>query len=71
LEGVIVKSFHEIREEEGQKWINANIQQIANRVQRNAETMFGDDFEVVVGLSDLAVKAHFYKQVICRLNLYV
>jgi hypothetical protein len=61
LEGLLEKSFDELRKEEGQDWNSANIQQIANRVQRNSETMFGEDFEVVVGLSDLAVKAHFYK----------
>jgi hypothetical protein len=54
-------SFSEIRGEEGEDWINANIQQIANKVQSNAETMFGDDFEVVVGLSELYVQAHFQK----------
>lgn len=58
----MTKNYHELRASR-QDGDTRNIKLIANRIQRDASTMFSDDFEIIVGLSDLVVKSHFRRHV--------
>lgn len=50
-------------------WTSCNIQQIANRVQKNAEEAYNTTFEIVVGVGDYASKSHFYSDLICKIEV--
>ncbi|KAI6175462.1 Ground-like domain-containing protein [Aphelenchoides bicaudatus] len=68
LESLIEHSFWGLRNERGPDFDNGNIQFMANRIQKDAEAMFGDDFEVIVGLGDFVAKSHFMKDQLCKVE---
>jgi hypothetical protein len=52
----------------GPQWNNANVQAIANFVQQRSQDMFGEEFEIVVGIGDFVTASHFYKDLLCKIE---
>ncbi|XGW20773.1 hypothetical protein V3C99_004059 [Haemonchus contortus] len=50
------------------RWLNCNVQKIANSVQNRTQSIFNTEFETVAGLGDYASKTHFYHDLICKIE---
>uniref|UniRef100_A0A914I094 Ground-like domain-containing protein n=1 Tax=Globodera rostochiensis TaxID=31243 RepID=A0A914I094_GLORO len=68
LENLLDNTYRNISKSRGGKWKRCNLHQVAVATQRNAEKLFGVDFETVVGAGDFAAKNYFNQDLICKIK---
>ncbi|CEF69401.1 Ground-like domain and Major facilitator superfamily domain, general substrate transporter-containing protein [Strongyloides ratti] len=69
LEQLIYKTFNDLLNSKDGKWNKCNIQEIANRIQKNAQQKFDLKFESIAGIGDFASKSNFYGDNICKVEI--
>uniref|UniRef100_A0A1I7WB36 Ground-like domain-containing protein n=1 Tax=Heterorhabditis bacteriophora TaxID=37862 RepID=A0A1I7WB36_HETBA len=66
LEFLMKRSYKKLKMENN--FHDCNVHKIANRLQRDCEKMFNASFEVIVGIDDFALKAHFAGDLMCKIE---
>ncbi|TMS35059.1 hypothetical protein L596_002535 [Steinernema carpocapsae] len=68
LEHLIGKTFDDLKKSHNGKWQNCNVQQLASKLNENAEKAFNTSFESIAGIGDYASKSHFFSNFICKVE---
>ncbi|EPB77773.1 ground-like domain protein [Ancylostoma ceylanicum] len=66
LESLMRRSFRKLRR--AHRFHECSVQKIANRIQTDCENVFNTTFEVVVGIDDFAIRAHFAGDLMCKIQ---
>ncbi|CAJ0603801.1 unnamed protein product [Cylicocyclus nassatus] len=66
LESLMRRSFRKLRR--AHRFHECSVQKIANRIQKDCENVFNTTFEVVVGIDDFAIRAHFAGDLMCKIQ---